>query len=236
MLAGMTPGDRPAFALQPASGSLAQAYRLRRAESARDWEEVESLRHAGLASRGEILPSAPSSMRDEIDSAPNTITFVLAAEGQALGTTRSSVTSALRRAPLPAQRVFSREIVAAFGADATVVEASLTFVDVLLAHDPRDALFRLFKAHMLHCAAVEADALVVTARLPQLGFYRRSLNMEILSGAEAWPGMATPRVLMGVALRQHAPALLRRLPVFGATPEEERAFAGLQGSSASAGP
>lgn len=227
MLAGMTPGDRPAFSLPPASGLQAQAYRLRRVESARDWEEVAALRHAGLASRGEILPSARSPVPDEIDSAPNTITFLLAAEGRALGTTRSSVTSPARRAPLPAQRVFSREIVAAFGPDATIVEASLTFVDVVLAHDPRDALFRLFKAHMLHCDAEEAQALVVTARLPQLGFYRRSLNMEILSGAEAWPGMATPRVLMGVALRQHGPALLKRLPVFGATPEEERAFAGL---------
>ncbi|HET7402277.1 MAG TPA: hypothetical protein VFJ62_10860 [Usitatibacter sp.] len=223
----MTPGDRPAFSLPPASGSPVEAYRLRRAESARDWEEVESLRHAGLVSRGEIPPFASASTRDEIDAAPNTITFVLAAGGHALGTTRSSVTSTARRLPLPAQRVFGREIVAAFGADATVVEASQTFVDVLRAQDPRDALFCLFKAHMLHCAAEEADALVVTARLPQLGFYRRSLNMEILSGAEAWPGMATPRVLMGVALRQHAPALLRRLPVFGATPEEERAFAGL---------
>jgi N-acyl amino acid synthase FeeM len=227
MLPGMTPGDRPAFSQPPASGALAQAYCLRRAQSARDWQEVDALRHEGLVERGEIAPStAPGALRDEFDAAPNTITFLLAANGRALGTTRSSVTSPRNRAALPALGVFAREIAAAFGAEATVVEASLTFVDPAV-HDPRDALFRLFKAHMLHCAAEEADALVVTARLPQLGFYRRSLNMEILSGAEAWPGMATPRVLMGVALREHTPALLRRLPALGATPEEERAFAGL---------
>ena len=227
MLAEMIPGDRPAFSPPPSSGPLEPAYRLRRAESVRDWQEVEALRHAGLAGRGEIALSPAFPLRDEIDAAPGTITFLLTVDGCALGTTRSSVTSPRHRAPLPAQRVFAREIVAAFGADATVVEASFTFVDLEAAHDPRDALFRLFKAHMLHCAAENADALVVTARLPQLGFYRRSLNMEILSGAEAWPGMATPRVLMGVALRQHTTALLRQLPLFGATPEEERAFAGL---------
>jgi hypothetical protein len=51
--------------------------------------------------------------------------------------------------------------------------------------------------------------------------------MEILSGAEHWPGMATPRVLMGLAWRDRARDLLRRIPALAASAEDEAAFARL---------
>jgi len=108
--------------------------------------------------------------------------------------------------------VFGREIVAAFGPGAAVVEASLTFVDPEAARDPQDALMRLFRVHLWRCAAENADGLVVAVRESQMGFYRRRFNMEILSGPEAWPHMAAPRVLMGLAWRQHSAQLLRRIP------------------------
>jgi len=49
--------------------------------------------------------------------------------------------------------------------------------------------------------------------------------MEILSGAERWPGMAMPRVLMGLDYRAEAPLLFKRIPVLAVTDDDERDFA-----------
>jgi hypothetical protein len=78
---------------------------------------------------------------------------------------------------------------------------------------------------MLRCACENADWLVTAVREPQIGFYRRMFNMEILSGAERWPGMAAPRVLMGLDYREQAPLLFKRIPVLAVTDDDERDFA-----------
>jgi hypothetical protein len=200
---------------------------IRRVREAADWDIARTLRFEGLVGRGEIGDGPARAFGDAFDDAPGTITYLLCRDDVPLGTTRSTVTAPGVRAALPSSRVFGRELEGAFGRDAVVVEASLTFVDPRAARDPQDALMRLFKVHMWRCAAENSDALVVAVRESQMGFYRRRFNMEILSGAEHWPGMATPRVLMGLAWRDRARELLRRIPALAASAEDEAAFARL---------
>ena len=185
---------------------------LRRVQTAQDWRIARALRFEGLVGRGDISEDSPRAFSDSFDEATNTTTYLLACADTPIGTTRTSVSVPPVRQPLPSQRVFGREILAAFGPGAAVVEASLTFVVPHAARDPQDALMRLFKVHLWRCAAENADALVVAVRESQMGFYRRRFNMEILSGPETWPRMAAPRVLMGLAWREHSAQLLRRMP------------------------
>jgi hypothetical protein len=200
---------------------------IRRVRRPEDWRAVLALRFEGLAARAEIAPDAGGAFADEFDGDPATTTYLLASGARALGTTRTTVRRRGTGTKLPSQRVFARELAAAFGEHAAIAEASLTFVDPSLAAQGKDAVTRLFKVHLLHCAADHADALVVAVREVQMGFYRRLFGMEILSGAEPYPGMRMPRVLMGIALRERAAALLRRIPALAATAEEEAQFARL---------
>lgn len=197
---------------------------MRRVRTAQDWRAVRALRCEVLAGHGEIAPGARE-YADAFDACANTQTYLLEARGRAVGTTRSSIATPFTDEALPSQRLFARELEAAFGARAAIVEASLTVVDPHGVQDAQDALMRLFRPHIWRCAAEGADALVVAVRESRIGFYRRRFDMEILSGAERYPGMATPRVLMGLAWREHAQRLLRRLPVLAATAEDEAAFA-----------
>ncbi|MGE5096251.1 MAG: N-acyl amino acid synthase FeeM domain-containing protein [Betaproteobacteria bacterium] len=199
---------------------------IRRVRVPGDWQAVRALRYEGLAARAEVPPCDARSFADEFDEAPNTTTYLLAAGARAVGTTRTSVRAAGRRAALPSERVFATEIAAAFGAQAAIVEASLTFIDPCAAA-AQDALTRLFKVHVMHCGLEDADALVVAVRETQMGFYRRMFGMEILSGAEPYPGMRMPRVLMGIAFREQAPVLLRRIPALAASADDEAQFARL---------
>jgi hypothetical protein len=214
------------YAAQAASISLAQpGFEMQRVASREDWKRVKNLRYDALRSREEIPDSPERSYGDPHDSALNTMTFVLTRNARPVGTTRSSVSSARRRWALPAMDVFAREIEATVGLESTIVETSLTAIDPATANDPRIILFHLLKAHMLHCAAETADWLIAAVRDSQIGFYRRMFNMDILSGAESYPGMTSARVLMGLEFRRHAPLLFKRIPVLAVTLEDEREFA-----------
>lgn len=207
------------------SHSERQGFEMRRVTSREDWNRVREIRHDALRVRGEIPEAPDRAYGDGHDAALNSMTFGLLRDGRMIATTRSSVSSASRRWPLPAHDGFSREIGASLGADSTVVEASLMVIDPAATADPKTALFHLFKAHMLHCASEGADWLIVAVRDSQIGFYRRMFNMEILSGAEQCPGLASPRVLMGLAYREQAALLSKRMPVLATTESEERDFA-----------
>jgi len=188
------------------------AFELRRVESRRDWSEVRALRDRALARRHDLPEDAESFADDGYDAALNTVTFLLTRDGRSAGCTRSSVSSAGRRYPLPAMETFHREIEEAVGWEATLVESSLTFLDPDLSGDTRDALFRLFKGQMLRCASEGAHWLIAAVPEAQVGFHRRMFNMEILSGSERCPGLALPRVLMGLDFLRQAPVLFRRIP------------------------
>ncbi|HUL97054.1 MAG TPA: hypothetical protein VLT89_13645 [Usitatibacter sp.] len=196
---------------------------LRRAASRYDWSDVRALRFAALAERGDLGPQARGEYGDEYDSALNSCVFVLAGGGEPLGSTRTSVSSPERRWALPAADAFAGPV-AALGDEATLVEASLTVIDPRAPMDAKAALFHLFKAHMLQCALENADWLVAAVRDSQIGFYRRVFNMEILSGAEAYGGLASPRVLMGLDFRAHAALLFKRIPVLAVSEDDERNF------------
>ena len=193
----------------PAAESLAAPV-LQRAATRRDWQAVRALRYAALAPRGDIAENAAQAHADVHDSALNAATFLLREAGQAVGTTRSSFASARRRWRLPAHDVFPGEIERAFGAEATLVEASLTLVAP--GADPKVSLIRLFRAHMVHCAVEDADFLLAAVREAQIGFFRRMFNMEIVSGPERCPGLALPRVLMALDYRAQSRLLAKRLP------------------------
>lgn len=209
----------------PADAALAhRGFEMRRVATREDWSDVKSIRFEALRERGEIAESANASFGDDHDAALNTTTFLLARNGRSIGSTRSSVSSAKRRWALPASDTYASQI-ASLGADATVVEASLMVVDPAAAADPKTTLFHLFKAHMLQCASESADWLIVAVRDSQIGFYRRMFNMEILSGAERYPGLASPRVLMGLEYREQAPLLFKRMPMLAVTDADESDFA-----------
>src|SRR5260221_5861329 len=201
-----------------------RGFEMRRVATREDWSDVRSLRFDALRERCEIDENPDAAYGDDYDTALNSATFVLLRNARAVATTRSSVSSAKRRWALPAGDAYAAEI-AALGADATIVEASLMVVDPASQLEPKTALFHLFKAHMLQCAAENADWLVVAVRDSQIGFYRRMFNMEILSGAEKYAGLASPRVLMGLEYREQAALLFKRMPMLAVTDADERDFA-----------
>jgi hypothetical protein len=205
--------------------AMPPGFEMRRVTSRDDWARVRALRYDALRSKDEIPEDAERAHGDSHDIALNTATFLLTRNGRAVGSTRSSVSSSSRRWALPAMEAFGREIESAIGLESTLVEASLMVVDPAASADPKTVLFHLFKAHMLQCAAENADWLVIGVRDTQIGFYRRMFNMEILSGAEKYPGVSSPRVLMGLEYRDQAALLFKRIPVLAVTDADEMEFA-----------
>jgi hypothetical protein len=212
-------------ARSPATIPLIQpGFEMRRVTSREDWSRVRNLRFEALRSREEIPENPECAYADSHDAALNTTAFLLSRHGRPVGATRSSVSSAKRRWALPAMETFQHEIESAIGLDSTIVEASLMVVDPATTVDPKGALFHLFKAHMLQCELENADWMIVGVRDSQIGFYRRMFNMEILSGAEKYPGIALPRVLMGLEYREQAPLLFKRIPVLAVTDADAAEF------------
>ena len=198
---------------------------MHRAASRDDWSRVRALRYEALAKHGDVAQDAERAYADPHDLALNSATFLLTRNGRPIGSTRASVSAPNRRWSLPAMDTFSRELQSAIGLECTVVEASLTVADPATSVDPRLVLFHLLKAQMLSCATENADWLLAAVREKEIGFYRRMLNMEILSGAESFPGMAAPRVLMGLQYREHAALLFKRIPLLAVTLADEAEYA-----------
>ncbi len=199
---------------RPASARSAMALAactLRRATSLEDWSRVRALRFAALAHHEDLAGDGLHACADAHDVRAATTTFLLLRDGLPLASTRTSIAAAGEPATLPALATFPHEI-EQLAARARVVEASLTVVDPA-ATDPRAAIFHLYRAHMLACAGSGAAWLVTAVRDTQIGFYRRVFDMEILSGAEAVPGLAVPRVLMGLRPGEAGERLARRIPL-----------------------
>jgi hypothetical protein len=205
--------------------ALTRSFEMRRVATRAEWSQARSIRYDALRHRGEIDASGEGAYGDKHDAALNSVTFLLSRNAQPLGSTRSSVSSANRRWLLPASEAFEHEIQASIGLESTIVEASLMVLHPDSGLDPKGALFHLFKAHMLHCAMENADWLIVAVRDSQIGFYRRMFNMEILSGPEKYPGLASARVLMGFEYRQQAPLVFKRIPALAVSEADERDFA-----------
>lgn len=221
---------RTRFPLQARLDASARAagtpgFTLRPVSTREDWRAVRALRFAALLSRGDVGAHSAAGYADAHDAAANAVTYLLARNGRPIASTRSSVRSASRPGPLPAMDAFAEQMRVALGADATVVEASLTVIEPSARVDGNVALFHLFKAHMLACAARRADWLVTAVRESQMGYYRRMFNMEILTGAECVPGMALPRVLMGLRYREQAALLFKRFPALAVSEADEHRFA-----------
>lgn len=197
---------------------------MHRAATVADRGAVRALRLEVLRAQGDIGPRDDERIGDEHDAAPNSIVFLLTRHASPVGTTRTSLSAPPRRRALPAEATYPSEL-AALGPASTIVEASLTLVRVSSQVDPTTVLLHLAKAHMLACAAGEADWLVAAVRESQIGFYRRMFNMEILSGAEAYGELAAPRVLMGLDYRSQAALLFRRMPALAVTDDDVREFA-----------
>ena len=200
-------------------------FSMHRVASAEDWRRVRGLRFEALRIRGEIGEADERAYGDAHDAGAASATFLLARNGRAVASTRSTAATPGRRGLLPAMEVFAREVDRAVGLECTVVEASLTVTDPAASGDARVALFHLFKGHMLRCASERADWLLAAVRDSEIGFYRRMFDMEILSGAEKCPGIAAPRVLMGLSWREHSARLAKRIPVLAVSLADEAAYA-----------
>jgi hypothetical protein len=197
---------------------------MHRVVTREDWSRVRALRCHALASHGDIEGCDDRAAADTHDFTLNGSTFLLTRHGRAVGSTRSTLGESNRRCSLPAMDVYPREVESAIGLECTVVEASLMVVDPT-AGDPRVPFLHLLKAHMLQCASEDADWLVAAVRESEIGFHRRMLGMEILSGPEAWPGMAMPRVLMGLQYREQEARLVKRFPMLAVTPADKAEYA-----------
>lgn len=200
------------------------SFELHRAQSPEDWRRVGALRYKALLARQDIPENAAEAYGDFHDRAFNCQAYLLARLGRPAATTRSSLSSASRRWPLPSMECFQKELSQLIARDLTVLEVSLTAVDAMVA-EPRTAVFHLFKAHLLRCAIEEVDWMLKAVPEAQIGFYRRMFNMRILSGAEVCQPLALPRVLMGLDVREERELLRKRMPMLAATPDEEREFA-----------
>src|SRR5437764_44567 len=86
-------------ATQPVGASSLAMHRVKSRE---DWAIVRALRYEALLARGDIAHDVVDAMGDSHDLAFNACTFLLTRHGRPLGSTRSSVSSADRRWPLPA--------------------------------------------------------------------------------------------------------------------------------------
>jgi hypothetical protein len=190
-----------------------------------DWSRVRSLRYVNLRDHGDIEAIPECAWADRHDRATDAATFLLTRGGRASGTVRTSVASPARCGVLPAMDVFGREIRSCIGLDRTIVEAGLVAIDPAGSLDWRIMLFHLLKAPMLLCEIVNATWMVMAVRETEIGFYRRMLNMEILSGAETLCGMAAPRVLMGLQYREHAALVFKRIPLLAVTYPDIREYA-----------
>ncbi len=224
------PEMRTRFPLQARLDPAARAagppgFTLRPASTREDWLVVHALRLAALLGHGDLGAHSGAGYADAHDTAANAVTYLLARDGRPVASTRSSARSASRPWLLPAMQTFDAPMRAAIGADATVIEASLTVIEPSARVDGNVALFHLFKAHMLACAVRRADWLVSAVREAQIGYYRRMFNMEILSGAESVAGVALPRVLMGLRYREQSALLFKRFPVLAVSEADERRFA-----------
>ena len=197
-------------------------YAMHRAASPEDWESVRALRYAALAHHEDLPRDAGPAYGDAYDHRAGTTTFLLARDGVPHASTRTTVAPAGEPATLPAAAIFPREVERLAG-NARVVEASLTVVDPAVSDMPA-AIFHLFRAHMLACAAADAAWLLAMVRDSQIGFYRRVFDMEILSGAESLPGLAVPRVLMGLRPREAGERLARRIPLLGVSARDAQRY------------
>lgn len=184
------------------------AFSLRRAATPGDWARVADVR---------VRTGQPGD--EPADHGGAAVTFLLERREAPIATTRTTHAASGEHAALPAHAAFARELAAAFGPHANLVEASR----VADLSGSRNTLFHLFKAHMLRCLLVDADGLVMAVREPEIGFHTRMLNMEILSGPEPYPGEER-RVLMGLDVRRHAAALSKRLPVLAIAGGDPEAF------------
>jgi hypothetical protein len=198
---------------------------MHRVISREDWARVRALRFEALTRAGDIDAGRDRGYTDGHDLALNTSTFLLARNGRAIGSCRASVSAPNRRGALPAMEPFTLQLQSAIGLEATVVEASLVVVDPATSIDRRVVVLHLLKSAMLECATRNADWLVTAVRENDIGFHRRMLDMEILSGAEACPGMLQPRVLMGLPYREKAAIVFKRTPVLGVSPADESEYA-----------
>lgn len=198
---------------------------MHRVSSRDDWSRVRSLRYQGLLGDGDIDANPECTYSDAHDSATDAATFLLARNAHAAATVRASIAAPVRCGTLPAMDFFGQEIRSSIGLDRTMVEASLVAVDSASHLDQRITLLHLLKAPMLLCELTRADWMLVAVREAEIGFYRRMLNMEILSGAENFWGMAAPRVLMGLQYREHAALLFERIPPLAVTDADVREYA-----------
>ena len=185
---------------------------MNRVASGADWDQVLALRYRALLQRGDIGEHPSERFGEEHDVALHAMTFLLRRNGQPAGTTRTMLSATNRRWPVPATTVFQREIEAALGRDATFIEIGLTAVGPAPHDDPRTALFHLFKGAVIHGMLENVDWVLTAVRENQIGFHGRMFNMQILSGPEQLPGLALPRVLMGLDFRDHMRILEKRIP------------------------
>lgn len=200
-------------------------FQLSRVASGADWDHVLGLRYRALLQRGDIAENATQRYGDEHDLALHAMTFLLRRNGHPAGTTRTMLSANHRRWPVPATAVFQREIDEALGPDATFIEMGLTAVGPAPQDDPRTALFHLFKAAVVHGLLENADWVITAVRENQIGFHGRMFNMQILSGPELLPGLAQPRVLMGLDFRDQMRILEKRIPTLAVTPADLDEFA-----------
>lgn len=199
----------------------AQSALLRPAASREDWAAVRAMRFAALSRSGDIPARALPVYGDAYDAAPGAVTYLLEAAGRVVGSTRCMHSRAGGGIALPAVEAFGSELDPGIAA-ASVVEASLTLVEGPV--DRARVLLSLFKVHMTACAAFEAEWLLAAVRETEMGFHRRVFGMDILTGSARWPGLALPRVLMGLPFRERAAALYRRLPMLAPSGEDVQRF------------
>jgi len=166
-----------------------------------DWARVRALRYESLSNRGDIVPCAERVHADSHDLALSSSTFLLLKHGRAIGSTRASFSASRRRRDLPASATFHREMAAAIGADASVVEASLTVTDPQVTGDRRAVTLHLLKAHMMVCAVERAlfmPLICVSSVMPScsrmllnrasMALHHLRLDHEVAQGFEVFSG------------------------------------------------
>ncbi|NTY02432.1 hypothetical protein [Deinococcus sp. JMULE3] len=198
-------------------------FSLSRVRTSGEWDIVARMRYRAYRSVQAIPEKADARFTDAFDEQPQAMT-VLAHLGEVPVASTRTLCARGDLGGLTSSVAF-HDVMRTIPADAVVVEANRFVADPVQAHLGGGAVWALFRAHLLRCAAVKADFFVAGVRAEHVALYRRLMHLEVVSEARIFPGLRTPMVLMvGDCRRDLERIFLERPHLRPAQVEAERLF------------
>lgn len=162
---------------------------------------------------------------DDLDTAPNGMTFGVHIDGE--------LVSSIRLHHVSATHPFGPSMKSCPDVLSPLLERGETFIDPSrFTADYEASLaypalpFLTLRIAVMASVFFKADACLALVRPEHTAFYRRVFGSEEMSDVRTYPGLAFPVTLFGAYVNTKLPATLRRYPFFMSTEDErEKLFA-----------